>query len=203
MLLNPCLGATFVTTARHDTYPTVDPTKADLSGKVILVTGASRGIGKAISLAMAQSGAKGLVLLGRSDLTKVKAACLSVQRSGHPLEVLAMSVDITKNDQVVAAVKKVEETFGRLDIVINNAGYAEQIGSIADSDPEDWWTTWDVNLRGTYHVVRATLPLLIKCGGDKTIVNVSSGAANMVIPIYAAYCVSSPYTSTISSLTSC
>lgn len=190
LLLTRRTGAAFVTTKRHDTYPAIDPAKADLSGKVVLVTGASRGIGKAIALAVSQSGAKGLVLFARSDLSEVKAACLSVQRAGHPLEVLTVCVDVTKNDQVVAAVKEAEEVFGRLDIVVNNAGYIEAYSHIAESHPDDWWTTWDINLRGTYHVVRATLPLLIKCDGDKTIISVSSVSANWVLPLYPSYCVS-------------
>lgn len=189
MLLNPCPGDGFVPTTRHDTYPAVDPTKADFSGKVVLITGASRGIGKTTALAIAQAGARGLALIARSDLTEVKAACLSVQQFGHPFEVLTLSVDITQNDEVVAAVKKVEETFGRLDIVINNAGYVESYHHIADSTPDDWWKTWDINLRGTYHVVRATLPLLIRSDGDKTIVNVSSIVANVIYPRLSSYSV--------------
>ena len=88
----------------------------------MLVTGASKGIGKAIALTMAQSGARGLVLLARSSLSSVREECLTVQRSGHPLQVLSLQVDITDNNQVEAAAKEVKAAFGRLDIVINNAG---------------------------------------------------------------------------------
>lgn len=157
---------------------------------MVLITGASRGIGEAIALAFAQSGAKGLVLFARSDISKVKAACLSAQRAGHPLEVLTMPVDVANNDQVVAAVKKAEEVFGRLDIVVNNAGFFGKYSHIADSDPDNWWKTWDINLRGAYHVIRATLPLLVQCDGDKTIVNVSSIGANIMIPRFSSYQVS-------------
>ena len=183
-------GKHFVPTERHDTYPAVDPTKADLSERVVLVAGASRGIGRAIAMAIAQSGVKGLALFARSDLSEVKAACLSVQRFGHPLEVLTASVDIANNDQVAAGVKKIEETFGRLDVVVNNAAFIEKWHLIADSDPDNWWKVWDVNVRGTYHVVRATLPLLIQCGGDRTIVNVGTRASNFLLPQSSAYCVS-------------
>lgn len=180
-------GRNFVSTQRHDTYPAIDPAKADLDGKVVLVTGASKGIGKVIALAIAQSGAKGLVLFARSDLSDVKAACLAVQRPGQPLGVLTVSADIANNDQVIAGVKKADETFGRLDVVINNAGYAPLSNSISESDPQDWMTAWNINILGTYHVVRATLPLILKSDGDKTIINLSSVGAQMIFPGWSAY----------------
>ena len=183
------VATTFIPTGRHDTYPAVDPAKADLSGKVVVLTGASKGIGRAIALAIAQSGARGLILLARSSLDAVKEQCLAAQRRGHPLEVLAVQTDVANNEQVVAAAKRVEDTFGRVDVVINNAGYAERYNYIADSDPDDWWKVWNVNLRGPYHVTRAFLPLLIKSGGDKTIVNVASIAADILLPRYSSYAV--------------
>ena len=119
-------------------------------------------MGKAIALTVAQSGARGLVLLARSSLSSVKEACLSLQRPGHPLHVLAAQVDVTDGSQVATLVNEVESTFGRLDVVVNNAGYLNTVQQIPDSDPNDWWKVWEVNIRGTYHVVRACLPLLIK-----------------------------------------
>ena len=154
-----------------------------------MLTGASKGIGRAMAFAVAQSGARGLVLLARSSLDAVKERCLATQRPGCPLEVMTIQTDVANNDQVVAAAKQVEDTFGRVDVVINNAGYAERYNYIADSDPDDWWKGWNVNMRGTYHVTRAFLPLLIKCGGDKTIVNVSSLSAHAWIPRYTSYSV--------------
>lgn len=183
-------GTTFLPSNRHDTYPAIDPRKADLSDKVILITGASKGVGKAIALAFAQSGARGLVLLARSSLAPVQEACLSMQRPGHPLQILTLHVDIANNDQVEAAAKQVEATFGRLDIVINNVGYLGGSDLIAESDTEEWWKGWEVNIRGTYHVTRAFVPLLIQAGGDKTIVNMSSSGALGIGAGYSSYCVS-------------
>lgn len=180
-------GPMFVSTQRHDTYPAIEPSKADLSGKVVLITGASKGIGKAAAVAFAQAGVRGLVLLARSDLTSAKEAALSHKRPGQPLEVLTIPVDVTDNAQVVSAIEQIEKTIGHLDVVINNAGYIEATKFVADSDPEDWWTTWNVNMRGTYHVSRAALPFLLKCGGDKTIINVSSAASTIFVPGSSAY----------------
>jgi len=180
-------GVDFVPTARHDTYPAIDPTKANLAGKVVAITGASKGIGKAIAIAFAQAGVSGLVLLARSDMSAVKAACEASQRPGQSLKVLTASVDTANNEQVVAALAKVKETFGRLDILVNNAGYMEGFALIGDQDPEEWWKVWTVNMRGTYLVTRAFLPLLIESGGEKTIINLTSIGAHYTWPNSSAY----------------
>ena len=121
------------------------------------------------------------------DLNETGAA-LKQQIQQHT-GIATTSQRLVYNDQVVAAVKTVEETFGRLDVVINNAGKNAEYKLIADSDVDDWWALWDINLRGTYHVTRAALPLLIKSGGDKTIINVGSLAAVLVAPSFSSYCV--------------
>lgn len=79
---------------------------------MVLVSDASKGIGKAIPLSIAQSGARGLVLLARSELSSVKDACLSARRTGHPLHVLTLTADISDNAQVEAAAKEVGLSLG-------------------------------------------------------------------------------------------
>lgn len=183
----------FVPPAHHDTYPSVDPAIADMVGKVVLITGASRGIGKAMSIAFAQAGASGIVLLARSDLSIVKTACEGAKRPGRSLQVVTIATDITKTADVVAAAEQVKQDLGRLDVLINNAGYMENVAcSFGDYDPDEWWRSFTVNLRGTYEVTRAFLPLLLECGGDKTIVNVTSIAAHMTDEIMSAYKVTLP-----------
>lgn len=174
-------------TARHDTYPAVDPSKSNFAGKVVVVTGASKGIGKAIALAFTQANVSGLVLLARSDLSAVKAACEAAQRPGQNLKVLTIRADVTKTADAVAAAQKVKETFGRLDILINNAGYLEEITLLGESDPVDWWTSFEVNVKGTYEPIHAFLSLLLESDGDKTIVNTSTVAAHFLDPKFAAY----------------
>ncbi|KAL6305501.1 putative oxidoreductase, partial [Sparassis latifolia] len=169
-----------VTTLHHDTYPAIDPTTADLSGKVVLVTGASKGIGKAIAIAFAQAGVSGLVLLARSSTKAVEAECLAAQRPGKILKLLSLSVDVTDTAQVIDAAKHVKETFGRLDVAVNNAGYLTPPKPMAESDPYDWWKVWEFNIRGVYNVTQAFIPLLIECGGDKLIVNVASDLAHVM-----------------------
>jgi NAD(P)-dependent dehydrogenase (short-subunit alcohol dehydrogenase family) len=93
---------------------------------------------------------------------------LAAQCPGHPLKVLALSIDTTD------AAEQVKAVFGCVEFIINNAGYMEQFRLIADTDPEEWWKTWTVNVLGMYHVTRTFLPLLIKCGGKKAVINMTS-----------------------------
>jgi NAD(P)-dependent dehydrogenase (short-subunit alcohol dehydrogenase family) len=87
-------------------------------------------------------------------------------------------LDITSQQSTEEAAKLVEKEFGKLDILINNAGVIGGMNLIADTDPEVWWHTWNVNVRGPYLVTRAFLPLMLK-GGDKTIISTSSVGAHL------------------------
>jgi NAD(P)-dependent dehydrogenase (short-subunit alcohol dehydrogenase family) len=78
---------------------------------------------------------------------------------------------------VESAAEAIEKEFGKLDILINNAGYLSTFEPMGDTDPEDYWRNYEINLRGVYFVTRACLPLMLR-GGEKTIVNVSSRGAN-------------------------
>jgi NAD(P)-dependent dehydrogenase (short-subunit alcohol dehydrogenase family) len=82
-------------------------------------------------------------------------------------------LDITSQQSTEEAAKLVEKEFGKLDILINNAGVIGGMKWIADTHPEVWWHTWNVNFRGPYLVTRAFLPLMLK-GGDKTIISTCS-----------------------------
>jgi len=171
-------GVSFISTVRNDTYDAISPNQANLPGKVVLITGASKGIGRAISVAFAQAGASGIALLARnkSGLETTEKACLEAQRS--KLKVLTAGIDVTDTDGVAAALKDVESTFGRLDIVVNNAGLMDNFKNIGDVDPDEWWNIWSINIKGLFNVVRAALPLLISCDGLKTIVNLTSIGAH-------------------------
>jgi NAD(P)-dependent dehydrogenase (short-subunit alcohol dehydrogenase family) len=83
---------------------------------------------------------------------------------------------VMKYEDIEAAAKEVEKEFGRLDILINNAGYLSPFESILDTPKEDYWRNYEINMRGVYWVTKAFLPLMLK-GGEKTIVNLSSRGA--------------------------
>lgn len=172
-----------------DTYPAIDPSKNNLKGKVVFITGASRGIGQALAISYARAGVAGVVIGARSDLSKVEKAAFQAAEEAHRAapKVLKVKLNVTSVESVGQAVAEIEKTFGRLDIVINNAGVFGG-GTIADSNPDDWWNIWEINIRGVYLVSRAVIPLLLKSeGGDKTIVNVSSCGAHLILPGTSAH----------------
>ena len=96
-------------------------------------------------------------------------------------------MDVTDRAAIEKAAEQAEKDLdGRLDILINNAGYLETFTPVAESDPDEYWKTWTVNMRGPYLVTRALLPLMLK-GGEKTIVNLSSIGALTIRPGGSAY----------------
>ena len=139
-------GRYFVSTIRHDTYPAIDPSKASLEGQHILITGASKGIGRATATAYAKAGASAIALGARSDLSEVekevqKAAADAGKKAP---QVLTINLDVQSRESVEKAAKETEKSFGAIDILVNNAGYLEDFKPIADSDPDEWWKTWEI-----------------------------------------------------------
>ena len=111
---------------------------------------------------------------------------VATEAGRKPPQILGIKLDVEDRDSVDAAAKAIESRFGRLDILINNAGYLEPPAPITDSEPENWWKAWTVNIRGLYLVTRAILPLMLK-NGDKQIINMSSAGALLRIPGMSAY----------------
>lgn len=181
-------GDDYTKTLHSDTYEAIDSSKANLHGKNVFICGASKGIGRSITLAFAKAGASCIAIGARSDQTvlekDIKEAAAAVKKS--PPKVLPIKVDVTDQKSVESAAADIENQFGRLDILVHNAAILGTPAPIVDSDPEDWWKTWDVNVRGPYLVTRAFLPLMLK-GGDKQIVNVSSVGAHLTVPGFSSY----------------
>jgi NAD(P)-dependent dehydrogenase (short-subunit alcohol dehydrogenase family) len=176
-------------TVHNDTYSAINPAKQDLSGKSVFVGGGSRGIGKAIVLAFARAGPSQLAVGARSDVAHLEAEVQKAAKEAgkQPPHFLPVQVDFAEPKSVEAAAGKVSDAFGgKLDILINSAGMMSQWAKIADSDPEDWWKTLAVNLRGPYLSCRSFIPLLLK-GELKTICTVSSVGAHIVMPTLSPY----------------
>ncbi|MDN4494745.1 3-ketoacyl-ACP reductase [Ureibacillus aquaedulcis] len=139
-----------------------------LQGKVAIITGGARGIGKATAVALAKEGVN-LGLIARSEQGLKE---LTTELEGLGIKVAYAMTDVSSQEQVEVAVALLAKELGNADILINNAGIAT-FGSVLDMDPEEWKKIIDVNLMGTYYVTRAVLPqLLEKDNGD--IINISS-----------------------------
>lgn len=182
-------GLNFTKTLHDDTYSFIDPiTNGAHKGHSVFITGGSKGVGRATAIAYAEAGASHIAIGSRSSQDEVETAIREgAKKGGHSTPtVLQVKLDVADFDSVARAARETEETFGKLDILVNNAGYLEKWLAVGDSDPEQWWYTWEINVRGLYWCTRAFLPLLKK-GAMKQIVNLSSAGANRIVPGGSAY----------------
>jgi NAD(P)-dependent dehydrogenase (short-subunit alcohol dehydrogenase family) len=156
-----------------------------LEGQVALVTGAGRGVGRAIALALSHAGAA-VAVCARSedDVTRVAG---EIAGSGRPA--LAMRCDVTHRQEVEDMVAQVEAAIGPVDLLVNNAGQFGPVGPLAATDPDEWWQALEVNLRGPLYCARAVLPGMLARGHGR-IVNVSSSVGLAAVPMLSAYAVS-------------
>lgn len=133
-----------------------------LKGKVALITGAGSGIGKAAALLLAAEGAK-VAALGRTAKS-LKETVAEIEKNGG--EAIVITADISKAKDMERAVEKIVETWDRLDIVFANAGINGVWAPLEDLKPEEWDTTIETNLRGTFLTVKYAVPHLKKRGGS-------------------------------------
>lgn len=154
----------------------------DLKDKVVLVTGASRGIGAAAGRAFADAGAK-VALLARSG-DQVNVSADEIGEAALPI-----ACDVASYSDLEAAVAKTEAAFGPLDVFIGNAGLLDPISHLAEADVEAWGKTIDVNLKGVFNGMRVAMPRMIE-RGQGTIITISSGAAHGPVEAWSSYCAS-------------
>jgi NAD(P)-dependent dehydrogenase (short-subunit alcohol dehydrogenase family) len=166
----------------------------DLTGQVTLVTGAARGLGRAISLALAHAGAD--VALGLRDVKQPSDVPAEIQSLGR--EALPLQMDMTSLDQIRRAVDTVAAKFGRLDILVNNAGVAPE-NPAEHVREEDFDLTLDINLKGTFFASQATGRVMIRQNSG-CIINMSSQAGFAALPTESIYCMTK---AGISHLTKC
>jgi NAD(P)-dependent dehydrogenase (short-subunit alcohol dehydrogenase family) len=165
-----------------------------VTGKIALVTGAARGIGRACCLALAQAGAD--VVLGLRDVASGAELVREIESLGR--RALPVAMDVTSVAQIRAAVAATVERFGRLDILVNNAGLAP--GNLAENVTEaDFDLTLSINLKGTFFASQAAGQVMLAQGGGR-IINLSSQAGFVALPTESVYCMTK---AGISHLTKC
>jgi NAD(P)-dependent dehydrogenase (short-subunit alcohol dehydrogenase family) len=142
-----------------------------LQGKVAFVTGAGSGIGKGAALIFAQEGAK-VAVLSRTE-KQINQVVDEIKAQGG--EAMAIVADVSQPDQMEAAVKRIVDTWGRLDIVVANAGINGVWTALEDLTPEDWDTTLGINLKGTFLTVKYAVPHLKQQGGSVIVVSSVNG----------------------------
>lgn len=179
-------------TARSARYAAIDPAttlKGSAADKVIFIAGASRGIGQATATAFAEAGARAVYLTARSE-ADLKATQAMVEAANPQTQCAYAVCDVTAAGDVEAAVEDCVARFGTLDAADANAGYLGPWTKIGTSDPVSWWRNWEVNVRGTYHVIRFTLPHLItsakaraaESGSGGHLILLSSIGAQLLMP---------------------
>jgi len=153
-----------------------------LNGRITLVTGGGRGIGAAIALKLASLGATTIVC-GRT-LARLQHTAGLMRSAGGQGE--AMACDVADWNSVAALAERIQKTFGRLDILVNNAAVAAFGGPLHTMPPERWDPVLNTNLRGVFYMIRAFASMMISAGGGD-IVNISSLAGKNALPNGAAY----------------
>ncbi|KIK61150.1 hypothetical protein GYMLUDRAFT_243818 [Collybiopsis luxurians FD-317 M1] len=155
-------------------------------GKVVFITGASRGIGAETALQYARAGASvALAARQQTALDNVKSSILLAVPNAH---VLTYALDVTHAREVENAISATVADLGRLDIVIANAGKAGAwTEPLLNKDPDEWWSVVEVNLRGVFNTLYFSIPHLVKSKGSA--VSVTSKAAQIRLPFASDYCV--------------
>lgn len=157
------------------------PNHIDLANRVAIVTGGARGIGLAISERLLHSGAK--VALWDRDTSALDSAASHLSQ---PDSVLSVQVDLADNDAVVSAANRTVSHFGKIDILINNAGITGGNAKTWEINPEDWRKVMDVNINGPFYCCRAVVPHLLSNGFGR-VVNIASIAGKEGNPNAAHY----------------
>jgi NAD(P)-dependent dehydrogenase (short-subunit alcohol dehydrogenase family) len=145
--------------------------KGSLAGKVALVTGAGSGIGKATAKLFAYAGARVAALTHSAD--EAKETCREIRDAGG--DALALTADVSSGEQLERSIAQIGDAWGRLDLVVANAGINGVWASIEEIAEHDWEHTMNVNLKGTFLTLKLSVPLLKKNGGAIAIVSSVNG----------------------------
>ncbi|KAF2006227.1 NAD(P)-binding protein [Amniculicola lignicola CBS 123094] len=191
------LGHQFTPTMHRQVYPAIKATNRNLSaaGKTVLITGATRGIGKAIAVAWAQAGASSIVITGRAE-NLLKEVSDELKKISPKTKILALKSEATSEEDAKKVWAKVQEVVGIIDVLICNAGiFSEGRNGLPVTgliEPSLWWSDLETNVRGPYlqiyHFLQQKLVQNQKPKG--TVIILSSAAASFTMPGMSSYALS-------------
>jgi NAD(P)-dependent dehydrogenase (short-subunit alcohol dehydrogenase family) len=179
----------YTKTIHRSQYPAIDPKNPSnsVSGKVVVVTGGGSGVGKGISQAFVEAGARAVIILGRRQ-NVLQEAKADLEKSGSS-KVLTIQADVADEAALNTAFEKIEKEFGKVDIVVGNAAYLPHASPAATSDVADWWKGFEVNIKGTLLLFRAFMAH--KSDNSPTFISLNTGAAHAgVFPTMSGYAAS-------------
>jgi NAD(P)-dependent dehydrogenase (short-subunit alcohol dehydrogenase family) len=159
------------------------PTRLDLSGKVAIVTGASRGIGAAIAKALADHGAR--VALASRKMDGLAEVQKEISAKGH--EAFAATCHTGKPEEIAELTKKVIERFGQIDVLVNNAATNPYFGTLLETEWAAWDKTFEVNAKGYFAMTREVVRHLQSRGAKGSIVNIASIMGSIGAPMQGVY----------------
>ncbi len=161
-----------------------DRSRESLDGQVVIVTGGGRGIGRTIALKMAEEGASVAIIAKTSSQLEKTAS----EIRGMGGEVMAIPADVSDGDAVRSAIEKIAARFGRIDVLVNNAGITKMM-SVMNTPPEEWRKVVEVNLFGTYNMCFRVVPYMVGQKHGK-IINIGSDSSFIGYPLMSAYAAS-------------
>ncbi|ETS81148.1 hypothetical protein PFICI_06150 [Pestalotiopsis fici W106-1] len=183
-------GLKFTSITHSCPYPYIEETAH--VGHKVLITGGTRGIGRCIAVAFAKAGAAAIAVADISeDFDKLAHDMIqAAQGNGFdPPQIVLHKLDVTNEESVRTCAGLIREEFGgKLDVLVNNAGFMTPAMSLPESDAETWWKTIEVNLKGPYLMSKYFVPLISAAvGGPQTILNINSVAAHNLRHMASAY----------------
>lgn len=193
--LHPSTGYAFpgLQNLHNDIYPAISVSQTPSlkqPNKVVLVTGASRGIGRTIALQYAHAGVASLIICARSDPNLLSLET-EIHAINSTIRVHRFTLDVTDTAAVHACASAVRTTENRLDILVNNAGILPPAVPLADGDPDAWWEGIEINVRGPYLFLHAFLPLMVQTaeahGVMTDVLNLTSIGAHTLFPGFSPY----------------
>jgi NAD(P)-dependent dehydrogenase (short-subunit alcohol dehydrogenase family) len=170
---------------RHDTYPAISPTNPALSskGKTLIITGGGSGIGAATALSFAKSGARAIIITGRTEKS-LAASVAAIKALGLSCEARYFVADAVDAPRVEAIFSAVSAEFGQIDVVVSNAGYLPDHGLLKHARREDWWRAFQVNALGAFTVLQAFLRHTTR---DVISISIASALAHLYFPGFSSY----------------